>query len=313
MKGIISIIIVLLLTVGCMGSPREVQIANWPQGHKSAVSITFDTELATGKQIEKVTAALGSKNATFFVVAGYFKDRPEDLEFLRDYDVANMAWAQWEWEHSDLNKEFQLKEMKMANRWLEKRDFHPRGFRAPFLKSNENTIGAVKAMGYTYDSSQYAGTMPYMVDGVVEIPLALNFDVYWNEKTIGYSALPVYLAFEDIYKNDGLFTFYSHVDTASENTENLSSFIEYAATKHVWFASAAQVADWWILRSSLELTAEGDKITVRNKGDRPADGVTVKISPKGPVKGALYTWDDGKTTYAVLPMIHAGKEASITS
>ncbi len=304
-------IIILLLTIGCLGSPQDVQIANWPEGYKSAVCITFDTELATGSQIEQVTNALGQKNATFFVVAGYFENRQEDLELLRDYDVASMAWEQRGWENSELGEEFQLKEMQMAHKWLVERGFNPRGFRAPFLKSNEDTIRAVSTMGYTYDSSQYAGTMPYMVDGIVEIPLSLNFDIYWNEKSIGYSTLPFYLAFEDTYKGEGLFTFYSHVEMASEGTEDLSGFLDYAATKHVWVASAGQVADWWILRNSIELTVDGGRITVRNNGDRPADGVTIKISPRRQIKGALYTWDDEETTYAVLPRINAGGEAFI--
>ncbi|MEE8403465.1 MAG: polysaccharide deacetylase family protein [Candidatus Hydrothermarchaeaceae archaeon] len=305
-------IVILLLTVGCLGSPQDVQIANWPQGYTSAVCITFDTELATGGQIKRVTSALGSKNATFFVVAGYFEDRQEDLELLRDYDVANMAWAQHRWENSDLNEEFQLEEMQMAHKWLEERGFNPAGFRAPFLKSNEDTIKALSSMDYTYDSSQYVGAMPYMIDGIVEIPLSMHFDPYWNEKSTGYSALPVYLAFEDTYKSGGLFTFYSHVATASENIEHLSSFLDYAATKPVWFASAGQVADWWISRNSLELVADGNRITVKNTGNRPVDGVTIKISPRRQIKGALHTWDDDKTTYAVLPRIDAGGEVLIS-
>ena len=304
-------LVILLLTLGCLGSPQDVQIANWPDGYKSAVCITFDTELATGSQIERVINELGPKNATFFVVTGYFEDRQEELELLRDYDIASMAWAQWRWENSDLSEEFQLKEMQMAHKWLVERGFHPRGFRAPFLKSNVDTIKALRAMDYTYDSSRYLGAMPYMTDGIVEIPLSLNFDIYWNEKSIGYSTLPVYLAFEDTYKSEGLFTFYSHVETASENIEDLSNFLDYTATKHVWFASAEQVADWWILRNGLELTVDGNWITIKNNGDKPVNGVTIKISPRRQIEGALYTWDDEKTTYAVLPRIDAGEEALI--
>jgi peptidoglycan/xylan/chitin deacetylase (PgdA/CDA1 family) len=305
-------IIILLLALGCLGSPQDVQIANWPDGHKSAVCITFDTELATGSQIESLTNALGTKNATFFIVSGYFKDRQEDLELLRDFDIGSLAWSQGEWRNSDLSEEYQLREMQMAHEWLVEGGFNPRGFRAPFLLSNEDTIKAVSTMGYAYDSSQYLGTMLYVKDGVVEIPLTLNFDSYWNEKSTGYSTLPFYLAFDDTYKKDGLFTFYSHVETASENIEELSDFLGYATAKRVWVAPAGQIADWWISRSKLELTVEGDLITVKNNGDEPIEGVTVKISPKrGVVGGALYTWSDEKTTYAVLPRIEAGGEVSI--
>jgi peptidoglycan/xylan/chitin deacetylase (PgdA/CDA1 family) len=304
-------IVILLLTLGCLGGPQDVQIANWPHGYKSALCITFDTELATGSQIEGLTDALEPKNATFFVVVGYFEDRQEDLELLRDYEVGSMALTQWKWENSELSEEFQLEEMQAAHEWLVERGFHPSGFRAPFLKSNEDTIKALRAMGYAYDSSQYLGTMPYMADGVVEIPLSLNFDTHWNEKSIGYSTLPFYLAFEDTYKKDGLFTFYSHVKTASENVDDLSDFLEYASAKRVWFASAGQVADWWILRNNLELIVDGDRITVRNNGDRPVEGATVKISPKRKVRGALYAWEDEKATYAVLSGIGAGEEVEV--
>lgn len=304
-------ILILFLTVGCLGSPQDVQIASWPQGYKSAVCITFDTEIANGSQIERVINTLGSKNATFFIVAGYFEGRQEDLELLRNYDIGSMAWAQADWEDSDLSEEFQLKEMQTAHEWLAERGFNPTGFRAPFLKSNEDTIEAVSAMGYTYDSSQYLGTMPYITDGVVEIPLSLNFDAYWNEKSIGYSTLPFYLAFEDTYKSEGLFTFYSHVGTASENIEDLRAFLDYMSTKRLWIAPAEQVADWWISRNGLYLTVRGDVITVKNTGGKPVEGVTIKISPKRTVRGALHTWDDEKVTYAVLPRIDAGEEVMV--
>lgn len=306
------LIIILFLTFGCLGSSPEVQIGNWPEGYKSATCITFDTELATLGQIETVVNILGSKNATFFVVAGYFKDRPEDLEPLRGYEVASMAWEQDEWKNSGLSREFQLIEMQMAHDWFEGAGFKPRGFRAPFLKSNEDTINAAIDMGYTYDSSQYAGIMPYLSSGIVEIPLSMNFDVFWNEKSIGYSTLPLYLAFDNTYKKGGLFTFYTHVATAGENIENLSSFLKYAEKKSVWFANAQQVADWWISKNNLELTVDGNSITTKNSGNKPVDGVTIKISPTRQINGALRTWDDGKTTYAVLPRISAGEKVLIT-
>jgi peptidoglycan/xylan/chitin deacetylase (PgdA/CDA1 family) len=306
------IIILLLLALGCLGGPSEAEIANWPHGHKSAACITFDTELATGPQIEKVVNSLGKTNATFFVVAAYFNERPEDLEPLRDFEVASMAWKQGKWEYNDRTPEFQLEEMQIADAWLKKRDFHPSGFRAPLLLSNADTIKAVNKMGYTYDSSQYPGTMPHMMHGVVEIPISLNFDTYWSEKSKEISEIPLYLAFEDVHKKDGLFTFYSHVGKTSENIDDFIDFLDYAEGRQVWLASAGQVADWWIKRDSLRLRTQGDLITVKNIGDEPIEGATVKISPKrGAVEGTIYTWEDEDTTYAVLPVINAGEEVSI--
>ncbi len=306
------LVLLLALTLGCLGGQQDVQIANWPDGHKSAVSMTFDTELATGNQIKKVVNVLDEKNATFFVVTAYFNERECDLEPLRDFEVASMAWKQGKWEYNDRTLEFQLQEMQIADTWLKERGFHPVGFRAPLLLSNEDTIKAVSEMGYAYDSSQYPGILPYTEEGVIEIPLALNFDAYWNEKSKELSTLPLYLSFDDTYKKDGLFTFYSHVSTASDNTQDLLDFLDYGEERQVWFASAGQIADWWIKRSKLELTLEGDLITVKNTGDEPIDGVTVKISPKREVvEGAVYTWEDDKTTYAVLPRIGAGGEVSI--
>jgi peptidoglycan/xylan/chitin deacetylase (PgdA/CDA1 family) len=306
------IIIVLLLALGCLGGPQDIELANWPHGQKSAVCITFDTELATGDQIKKVTNALGGTNATFFVVTAYFNEREANLEPLRDFEVASMAWKQGKWEYSDLSLEFQLQEMQIADSWLRERDFHPIGFRAPFLLSNEDTINAAGEMGYVYDSSKYPGTIPYMTDGVVEIPLALNFDTYWNEESRELTEIPFYITFEDTYEKDGLFTFYSHVGKTSENLEDFMDFLDFAEEKQAWFASAGEIAQWWIKRGKLELRVEGDLITVKNNGDEPIDGVTVKISPKrGVVEGAVYVWEDEKTTYAVLPKIEPDGEVSI--
>jgi peptidoglycan/xylan/chitin deacetylase (PgdA/CDA1 family) len=305
-------ILVILFTLGCMGGPQEVTIANWPDGHKSATSITFDTELATGAQIERVVNALGSKNATFFVVAGYFDERESDLEPIRNYEVASMAWKQWDWGNSQLGFEFQLQEMQKADAWLRERDFNPQGFRAPFFLSNSDTIKAAGEMGYTYDSSVYFGSLPYMTDGVVEIPLAVNFDTYWNEDSKEHATLPLYLVFEDAYNKDGIFTFYSHASTTSESIDEFIDFMDYAQAKGSWIASSGEVADWWIKREKLELRLEGDLIIVKNTGNEPIEGATAKISPRrGVVEGAVSTWDDGKSTYAVLPKIDAGAEVSI--
>jgi peptidoglycan/xylan/chitin deacetylase (PgdA/CDA1 family) len=161
-------ILIILLTLGCLGGPADVQIANWPHGYKSAACITFDTELATGNQIKKVVNVLGENNATFFVVTAYFNERPEDLEPLRHYEIGSMAWEQGKWEGSDLSHEFQLDEMKIADAWFKKAGLQPRGFRAPFLLNNEHTPKAAGEMGYVYDSSKYPGIMPYMTDGIVD-------------------------------------------------------------------------------------------------------------------------------------------------
>lgn len=304
-NGIALLVVFFVLLSSCAEQPREITLASWPNAHKAAVVITFDTESATSEQLASIAKLLKENNAsaTFFVVAGYFQNNAQALEQLRGYEVASLAWMHSDWSSAKLSKEFQKAEIERAHQWLASRGFSPEGFRTPYLRGSAETFEALEEMGYVYDSSQSFGLLPYRVGNVVEIPLALNYDAYWNEAAVRYSELPNYLAFQKSYDSDALFAIYTHTDKVSRNPEQFSQFLRYVASRGVWMPSAKELAEWWLAREKLELRIEGKEIAVKNLGDKAVKGATVKIQPKRSVSGAIAQREHEDALYAVFPEI----------
>ena len=307
MRYIFLTVAVVLLISACISSSSGggVSLAEWPYGYTSAVAVTFETEVPSKAQLSAISRALRERNlnATFFVVAGYFQENPEVLNEIRDFEVGNLAWMQRDWKGREITAEFQREEISRADAWLRNRGFHPRGYRAPFLSVNTDTYPILEDLGYTYDTSQWFGFFPYRVDGIIEVPLSLSYDLYWSDLSMSHSMIPTYLAFEQSHRKGGLFTFYAHTNKVYLNMHNFTRFLDYALSRNVWFASTFEVADWWIKKENLALRVEGNRVIVTNSGDEAVSGVTVKM-PKGrSLKGAQTIKHRDGHTYAVLPEI----------
>jgi len=309
MKGnrLLILVALAIFTLACISSStdKEITLANWPYGHKSAVTITFETEVPAEGQLAAISRVLNERdlNATFFVIAGYFQDNPQALEALRGFEIANLAWMQHNWKDASLTPEFQKREIVKADAWLRERGYSPRGFRAPFLKTNAATYKILEDLGYSYDSSQYFGFHPYRVGKLLEIPLSLDYDIYWGNLSMSYSMLPTYAAFQESQEEEGLFTFYAHTNTVYRNMNNFTYFLDYALARDVWFASSGEIADWWLKRENLRLSLEGNRVTVTNMGSTPVVGATIKYKSTKPLKGAVSIKRHNGVTYAVLPEI----------
>ncbi|MFQ6137466.1 MAG: polysaccharide deacetylase family protein [Candidatus Hydrothermarchaeales archaeon] len=308
--GILLLCLLLALgSVACISRPPKVEIANWPEGHKSAVCATFDTERASEEDLIAISSVLRNRgmNATFFVVSGYYHGDGEALAILKEFEVGNMAWNQSEWDESDLDYEYQYDRIKYSDEWLRGEGFNPRGFRAPFLKHNDETIRALKDLGYRYDSSKI-GTLPFGEE-VLEIPLAINYDPFWDPETMKYSIQPTYLILQDAYDEDGLFAFNTHPEKANENLAEFLEFIDYINGKNIWLPSCGEVAEWWSNKQALQMFTDKRGVIVKNNGNLVVEGATVKISPKREIKGAVSIVEEGDDLYAILPDIGPGSEA----
>jgi peptidoglycan/xylan/chitin deacetylase (PgdA/CDA1 family) len=305
MRYVFFTVSLVLIVSACVSSSSggEVSLAKWPYGHKSAVAITFETEIPSKVQLSSIARVLRGRglNATFFVIAGYFQENPGALEEIRSFEVGNLAWMQRSWRGADVTREFQQEEITKADAWLRKMGFAPTGYRAPFLKVNEDTYPILESLGYTYDASQWFGFHPYRVGGIIEIPLSLNYDLYWSDLSMSHSMVPTYLAFEESYNDDGLFTFYAHTNKVYLNMNNFTRFLDYAGARNVWFASTGEVADWWSERKDLSLSVDGSRVTVTNKGVRAVSGATLLLKAGKTLKGAKEIKQRNGVTYAVLP------------
>jgi peptidoglycan/xylan/chitin deacetylase (PgdA/CDA1 family) len=175
--SLVIIFVVLFGTSGCLGS--DVSLANWPDGHESAVVISFDVEQAQAADLQRLIILLEKYNAkaTFFVVAGYYEGAEDTLEPLRDYEVASKGWDQGEWAES---YEEQRDSIKRSHDMLSSLGFNPAGFRAPFLMNNQETFAVLSDLGYLYDSSDN-GMLPTLHGEIVEIPLSIAYDPFWKD------------------------------------------------------------------------------------------------------------------------------------
>lgn len=291
-------------------SKEDVVLADWPYGYKSAVTITFETETPSRSQLASIAKVLKERNlnATFFVIAGYFESKPEVLEEIRGFEVGNLAWLQHEWKDRELTQDFQRREITKADAWLRSRGFAPVGFRAPFLKANSETYGILEDLSYAYDASQWFGLRPYRIGKIIEVPLSLNYDLYWSDLSMSYSMLPTYVAFQESYDEEGLFTFYAHTNKVYLNMNNFTHFLDYAGQRNVWFASTGEVAEWWSKREKLQLSLEGNRIIITNKGGKAVAGATIKLKSTGAAKGAVIVRQEKGVTYAVLPEINPNSQ-----
>jgi peptidoglycan/xylan/chitin deacetylase (PgdA/CDA1 family) len=306
MRYIFLAVAAVLMVSACVSSSEgEVSIMNWPHGHESAVAITFETEVPSKAQLSSIARVLRERglNATFFVVAGYFEESPEVLEEIRAFEVGNLAWLQKDWIDGEITPAFQREEITKADAWLREMGFDPRGYRAPFLLVNGDTYEILEDLGYAYDASQWFGFFPYRVDGVMEVPLSLNYDLYWSDLSMSHSMVPTYMAFQQSHRKGGLFTFYAHTNKVYLNMNNFTRFLDYAMSRDVWFATTYEVADWWRSREKLVLKVEEGRVLVTNTGDEPVTGVSIKMPPGKTLKGAVKAGHRRGYSYAVLPEI----------
>ncbi len=282
------LLILLIVVAGC--THKEVRLSEIPYGKKAGVVITFDTEITDAKKIEYVADILKKHNvnATFFVVAGYFNSY-EPLEPLGEFEVASMGWNQSRWKEHKMEPVEQIDQIIKANNWLGAH-FKVRGFRAPYLLPTRTSFRAIASLGYIYDSSICCGFHPYYIDGIVEIPLSINYDPFWSEEKMKIATLPTYLLLEQAIEERGYFTFSTHIDRVYEQQENFTRFLEYASARDVWFATCSEVADWWRKYSNLSLEVYDDKAIVRNLGPEKVEGATLII-------------ENGEVRYIVLPEI----------
>ncbi len=308
----VILLAILVFASGCV-SPGGAELSNWPNGYRSAAAITFDVQTVEQEHLTDLMDALKSRsmNATFFVVAGYIQEKPGLLTVLRDYEVASLGWYHADWKAAELTEEFQRAEIGRAHEWLSGARFRVRGFRAPYLKSNKETLDILEELGYAYDSTSYYGFLPYRVGNIVEIPLSVNYDLYWDERSVRAATMPTFLSFKKSLDEGGLFVFYSHINRIQPHFEDFTALLDFVRRDDVWVATCGEIADWWRIRENLQISTSGNAITVWNKGNTIAKGVTITAPDSRKIQGALLTKSTAGRTYAVLPDIQPGGSVNI--
>ncbi len=201
---------------------------------------------------------------TFFMPAVSALLHPDEV---RRYAAEGHEVGMHGWIHERIGNLSSAQERELALRSAEVLENstgrRPVGIRTPSWDFSPATLGIIRDLGLSYDSSLMADDEPYEIvqdgepTGIVEIPVEWIRDdaVYFPMER--YSALRPYASprsvltiwideFEGAYADRGLFqlTMHPHVIGHRSRMAILTELIDHiAARQGVWFATHAQVAD----------------------------------------------------------------------
>lgn len=191
-------------------------------------------------------------------------------------------------DHSQLSLEQQLEHFRLARRVFEECGVACHGFRAPYLRTNPETIVAVARGGFSYESSQglawdvvadvetgayrrvldFYGArlasaypaLPRIVDGLVHIPYCLPDDEALIDRFQLSAAAPMadlWLAIlVETYRLGELFTLGLHPERALLCEAPLIETLRCARILRpkVWIARLDEIARWWQARTASSVT-----------------------------------------------------------
>lgn len=281
--------------VGRVRAGRRLPAGGWPGGARVAVALSFDSDHETiplrdgetgpgrlsqgeyGSRVgaRRILAALAERGipATFFMPAVSALLHPEEMRrYVADgHEVAMHGWIHERTATLSAADERELA-LRSAEVLAELSGARPVGIRTPSWDFTPATLGIIRELGLTYDSSLMADDEPYEIvqdgeaTGVVEIPVEWIRDdaVYFPMER--YSALRPYASprsvlsiwideFEGAYADEGLFqlTMHPHVIGHRSRMVILTELLDHITVRHgVWFATHAQVAEHALAQAGAE-------------------------------------------------------------
>lgn len=274
----------------------------WPEGYDGAVTMTHDVEEAAGLAFSPEMARLDNS----FGFPSSFQVVPEvryDIDALVLDEIRELGCEIGLhglnhdgslFSNYDVFRERRPKIAEYARR------FNAVGFRSPIMYRNPEWISE---LDISYDMSfpnvghldpQRGGcctVFPYFLGDVVELPTTCIQD-YSLFNILNRFDLDLWCDQLDIIEAEhGLANFIIHPDYVTEGKaldayKNLLRELDRRCTQNnLWKAAPADLADWWRLRSQLELEPVGDEWRIVGEGAERAQiawvtrhGDTVQIS-----------------------------------
>lgn len=213
-------------------------------------------------------------------------------------------------DHTRLSLQTQLDQLGAAKRLFEKRGLRPEGFRSPYLRASEDTLSALRTVGFRYDSSQAVsfpiepalqtdayrlaleferatpvddvGTMPRFEDGLLRLPYALPDDEALVDRLRIGNANVMSRIWLDIlertYAAGELFTLNLHPERIANCEAALIATLARARqlSPAVWIARLGDIARWWTDLGSMSIEAtrlpHSGELEIRVAGPR---GLTI--------------------------------------
>jgi peptidoglycan/xylan/chitin deacetylase (PgdA/CDA1 family) len=187
---------------------RDLTPAEWPDGARVAVLLSFDVdnetvyglrdgEVSVGplsegqyghrRALPRVLELLDEEDvpASFFFPAWSLKIAPEQALWIQEreegHEIAVHGWIHERNTLLDAETERRLLEQAVAT-VTEISGQRPRGYRAPSWNFSPNTLGIVRDLGFLYESSLMADDRPYELlqdgepTGLLELPVSWILD-----------------------------------------------------------------------------------------------------------------------------------------
>ncbi len=237
---------------------------------------------------------------TFPITAVTMKRHPELVRNLYQQGVELAVHGYIHTDYGVLPLEEQAKHFKKAIATFRRCRIPFVGFRAPFLRVNDQTSQALSKFGFPYDSSyavhwdifdknkytksawieyerllefyqsrqaQEYLVLPRSIDGFVEIPVSMPDDEAMVERLDITAGNKISELWQDIlqrtYNSGELFTVQLHPERIQFCQSALIELLQQARGLNppVWVATLGEIAEWWKERSNFKL-----KISSDNKG-----------------------------------------------
>lgn len=288
-------------------SEPTFEIGLWPHGHRSALTWTGDTEkpamVTAVPALLDVFAQLGLERFGTFYVVGRAGGDDDTLGALEHPEILQMiagAGAQVGG-HGNIHTAFgggsllvqqqRLQEMiDIINPILAPYGEQVRGFRAPYVSQDLNTLQALANVGLDYDAGEIdvwsQTTLPHRLGPVWEIPPTMPMDWHLFIEH-GLSAEQAGILFQNkldyVISRRGLFSWLHHPWVIEPHIELVEELLGAAVARgDIWMTRQDDLLDWWIARQAVEIgevERQPGRLRLRVDHDGPAalDGVSIWI------------------------------------
>jgi hypothetical protein len=259
----------------------------WPEQHESCLIITHDVEDTRGKafcsHVMDMDESFGFRSSFQVVPENRYSVPKEFLDSITDrgFEV-NVHDLKHDGRLYAEHKEF-LRRAERINQYG--RQFGARGFRSGILYRNADWYGS---LDFLYDMSipnvahldpQRGGcctVMPYFIGKIIEIPVTCTQDYSLFHILRDFSISLWKRQIDLIRAQNGLVSILVHPDYITESRTQqvyrdlLSYLAESRDTQRVWAPLPRELAEWWELRSKMELVKKDGEWQVEGIGKERA-------------------------------------------
>jgi Polysaccharide deacetylase len=253
-------------------------------------------------EVHRIVAAHGGR-ATLPVTVAAARRSPSVIARYADLGIEFAVHGHTHVDHRQLSADEQAHRLRQAREDLQTIGVRARGFRAPYLRANDDTIRAVRGVGFSYDSSQafhwplderiqteayrrgleFCSSLaaedhpllPWFEDGLVRIPCSLPDDEAMVDR-LGLDpreAQRLWVAMLDgIVQRGELFVVALHPERIQSCRSAVIAVLQAARRWQppVWLAPLEAIGDWWRRRS---------EASVMIRDDGPA---SIRVQVRGP-------------------------------